>query len=183
MLSTVLFTPLCFQFCRQKFESLRDEKDHEIFNVREQSQKLQVQLNNGFSGFKDFKEKKAKEIQSLQAQIEDLSKVKYLQCRPIKNSNLFPINLFLFNLQSEQNEALETLEKQLQESKSELEEIQKEKSQLTEELQEYVRKLNSELQAKGALKVELEEATKVCKYFFKAQEVNWCLHGSSPTQK
>lgn len=69
---------LCFQFCRQKFESLRDEKDHEIFNVREQSQKLQVQLNNGFSGFKDFKEKKAKEIQSLQAQIEDLSKVKYL---------------------------------------------------------------------------------------------------------
>ena len=86
-------------------------------------------------------------------------------------------------LQSEQNEALETLEKQLQESKSELEEIQKEKSQLTEELQEYVRKLNSELQAKGALKVELEEATKVCKYFFKTQEVNWCLHGSSPTQK
>ena len=85
--------------------------------------------------------------------------------------------------QSEQNEALETLEKQLQESKSELEEIQKEKSQLTEELQEYVRKLNSELQAKGALKVELDEATKVCKYFFKTQEVNWCLHGSSPTQK
>ena len=90
----------------------------------------------------------------------------------------------MFNLQSEQNEALEALEKQLQESKSELEEIQKEKSQLTEELQEYVRKLNSELQAKGALKVELEEATKVCKYFFKTQEqVNWCLHGSSPTQK
>ena len=64
--------------CRQKFESLRDEKDHEIFNLREGSQKLQVQLNNGFSGFKDFKEKKAKEIQSLQAQIEDLSKVKCL---------------------------------------------------------------------------------------------------------
>ena len=65
--------------CRQKFESLRDEKDHEIFNLREGSQKLQVQLNNGFSGFKDFKEKKAKEIQSLQAQIEDLSKVNCLK--------------------------------------------------------------------------------------------------------
>ena len=68
------------QFCRQKFESLRDEKDHEIFNVREQSQKLQVQLNNGFSGFKDFKEKKAKEIQSLLAQIEDLSKETNEKC-------------------------------------------------------------------------------------------------------
>ena len=140
--------------CRQKFESLRDEKDHEIFNLREGSQKLQVQLNNGFSGFKDFKEKKAKEIQSLQAQIEDLSKVK---CHKIvskfSNSILF--------LQSDQNEALETLEKQLQESKSELEEIQTEKSRLTEELEEYVRKLNNELQAKGVLKHELEAATKV----------------------
>ena len=66
-------------FCRQKFECLRDEKDHEIFNLREQSQKLQVQLNNGFSGFKDFKEKKAKEIQNLQAKIDDLSKVKILK--------------------------------------------------------------------------------------------------------
>ena len=79
---------------------------------------------------------------------------------------------------------METLEKQLQEYKSELEEIQTEKSQLTEELQEYVRKLNSELQAKGALKIELDEATKVCKYFFKKhKEGKWCLHGSSPTQK
>ena len=56
---------------------------------------------------------------------------------------------------------METLEKQLQESKSELEEIQTEKSRLTEELEEYVRKLNSELQAKGVLKHELETATKV----------------------
>ena len=57
----------------QKLDTLRVEKDLEIFNLREQSQRLQVQLNNGHSGFADFKEKKAKEVAELQSKIENLS--------------------------------------------------------------------------------------------------------------
>ena len=91
---------------------------------------------------------------------------------------IYPI--FFSFLQSDQNEALETLEKQLQESKSELEEIQTEKSRITEELEEYVRKLNNELQAKGVLKHELEAATKV-NIFPRVILTLWCLHGSLPT--
>ena len=55
-----------------KLESLKDEKDKELFNFREQSQRLQVQLNQGHTGFKDFKEKKLKEINELNAIIDNL---------------------------------------------------------------------------------------------------------------
>ena len=52
---------------------MKSEKDQEIFNLREQSQRLQVQLNNGHVGFSDFKEKKAKEVQELKNTIEAFS--------------------------------------------------------------------------------------------------------------
>ena len=54
-------------------EKIKSEKDQEIFNLREQSQRLQVQLNNGHVGFSDFKEKKAKEVQELKNTIEAFS--------------------------------------------------------------------------------------------------------------
>ena len=59
-----------------KLESLKDEKDKELFNLREQSQRIQVQLNQGHSGFKEFKEKKLKEINELNAIIENLKVLK-----------------------------------------------------------------------------------------------------------
>ena len=58
---------------RQRLEKMKSEKDQEIFNLREQSQRLQVQLNNGHVGFSDFKEKKAKEVQELKNTIEAFS--------------------------------------------------------------------------------------------------------------
>ena len=55
-----------------KLESLKDQKDQEIFGLREQNQRLQVQLKQGHTGFADFKEKKTKEIDELKASIESL---------------------------------------------------------------------------------------------------------------
>lgn len=62
-----------------KLESLKDEKDKELFNFREQTQRLQVQLNQGHSGFKEFKEKKLKEVNELNAIIENLKVLKHLK--------------------------------------------------------------------------------------------------------
>ena len=62
-----------FFISRQMLEKLKSEKDQEIFNLREQSQRLQVQLNNGHVGFSDFKEKKSKEVQELKNTIEAFS--------------------------------------------------------------------------------------------------------------
>lgn len=58
---------------KAEIEALRSEKDTEAFTLREQNQRLQVQLNHGRSGFAEFKEKKAKEVADLLAQIESLT--------------------------------------------------------------------------------------------------------------
>ena len=55
-----------------KLESLKDQKDQEIFGLREQNQRIQVQLKQGHTGFAEFKEKKTKEIDELKADIESL---------------------------------------------------------------------------------------------------------------
>ena len=62
----------CELFSSVKFESLKDQKDSDIFGLREQCQRLQVQLNQGHSGFSEFKEKKTKEIDELKAHIDEI---------------------------------------------------------------------------------------------------------------
>ena len=59
-------------FSSSKLESLKDQKDGDIFGLREQCQRLQVQLNQGHSGFSEFKEKKTKEIDELKAHIDEI---------------------------------------------------------------------------------------------------------------
>ena len=67
-----LIKKTCELFSRVKLESLKDQKDSDIFGLREQCQRLQVQLNQGHSGFSEFKEKKTKEIDELKAHIDEI---------------------------------------------------------------------------------------------------------------
>ena len=66
----------CELFSSVKFESLKDQKDSDIFGLREQCQRLQVQLNQGHTGFSEFKEKKTKEIDELKAHIDEIKVMK-----------------------------------------------------------------------------------------------------------
>ena len=59
-------------FSSSKLESLKDQKDGDIFGLKDQCQRLQVQLNQGHSGFSEFKEKKTKEIDELKAHIDEI---------------------------------------------------------------------------------------------------------------
>ncbi len=54
-------------------ESIKNEKDQEIFGLREQVQRLTVQLNKGHSAFAEFKEKKNAEIANKAETIKQLS--------------------------------------------------------------------------------------------------------------
>lgn len=67
-----LIKKTCELFSSVKLESLKDQKDSDIFGLREQCQRLQVQLNQGHSGFSEFKEKKTKEIDELKAHIDEI---------------------------------------------------------------------------------------------------------------
>ena len=75
---------------------MKSEKDQEIFNLREQSQRLQVQLNNGHVGFSDFKEKKAKEVQELKNTIEAFSLKVWKQLYDNDKIILFILNRITF---------------------------------------------------------------------------------------
>ena len=66
----------CELFSSVKLESLKDQKDSDIFGLREQCQRLQVQLNQGHTGFSEFKEKKTKEIDELKAHIDEIKVMK-----------------------------------------------------------------------------------------------------------
>ena len=66
---------------RTRLDQFKSERDQEICSLKEQSHRLQVQLNNGHSGFADFKEKKAKEVQDLKTKLEELSLMVILQVK------------------------------------------------------------------------------------------------------
>merc|ERR1719210_2720247 len=114
-----------------KLESLKDQKDSDIFGLREQCQRLQVQLNQGHSGFSDFKEKKTKEIEDLKAHIDEIKGKE-----PEK----------LVHLQSD----LESSKAELEQKNLEIDDLVKSKSQLVEEIQDWVRRSNEDAQKKSA---------------------------------
>ena len=63
---------LQFQELTIKSEELKVDKDQEILALKEQTQRLQGQLNFGRTSYAEFKEKKAAEVQNLQDQVKDL---------------------------------------------------------------------------------------------------------------
>ena len=63
---------LQFQELTIKSEELKVDKDQEILVLKEQTQRLQGQLNFGRTSYAEFKEKKAAEVQNLQDQVKDL---------------------------------------------------------------------------------------------------------------
>ena len=52
-------------------ESLRLSNAKEVDALQEQSKRLQVQLNNGYTSFAEFKAKKGEEINILEAQLKN----------------------------------------------------------------------------------------------------------------
>ena len=54
-----------------KLESLKLKNVKEVEALQEQSKRLQVQLNNGYTAFADYKSKKSAEIATLESNFKD----------------------------------------------------------------------------------------------------------------
>ena len=63
---------LQYQELTIKLEEQRVDKDQEIVSLKEQSQRLQGQLNFGHTAYAEFKEKKNAEVQKLEGHIKEL---------------------------------------------------------------------------------------------------------------
>ena len=63
---------LDFYIFSKQLDELRASKESELDQLRDQVNRLQIQLNHGHSGFSEFKEKKAVEIRGLQNEIQKL---------------------------------------------------------------------------------------------------------------
>ena len=63
---------LQYQELTIKLEEQRVDKEQEIVSLKEQSQRLQGQLNFGHTAYAEFKEKKTTEVQKLEDHIKEL---------------------------------------------------------------------------------------------------------------
>jgi hypothetical protein len=61
-------------FCRKSYEELQREKEQEMGMLKEQNQRLQVQLNNTQVSLHDLKEKSSEHIQELESHISLLER-------------------------------------------------------------------------------------------------------------
>ena len=52
-------------------ETLRSDNAKEVSALQDQTKRLQVQLNNGFTAFAEYKSKKSAEILLLESQLKD----------------------------------------------------------------------------------------------------------------
>ena len=68
-------------------EDLKTSNETEVFQLRDQVGRLQVQLNHGHTGFAEFKDKKVTEMSALQNEIQKL-KEQNVVCSPEKQSEL-----------------------------------------------------------------------------------------------
>ena len=59
---------------------MRSSKDAEVNQLREQVNRLQVQLNHGHTGFTEFREKKLAEVQTMQIEIQKLKEQVWQAC-------------------------------------------------------------------------------------------------------
>ena len=130
---------------------LSAEKGKEIAALREQSQRLQVQLNNGHSGFADFKEKKAKEILELKNTIENLKAIE--TNNPEKMTDM----------------ELSGLRQSLEVKTQEVDSLMSEREALVGNVNELLAKSKNEVQENEALKLEvkdlkeqMDDLTKTC---------------------
>ncbi len=53
-------------------EDLRSAKESEIHQLRENTNRLQIQLNHGHTAFAEFRDKKSVEMRNLQSEIQKL---------------------------------------------------------------------------------------------------------------
>lgn len=74
------------EFSRER-DDQRISYENDSAILREQVNRLQVQLNHGHTGFAEFKERKAVEIEALQSQIQDLKQQNEI-CSPQRQSEL-----------------------------------------------------------------------------------------------
>jgi hypothetical protein len=61
-------------FCRKAYEQLQREKEQEVVMLKEQNQRLQVQLNNTQVSLHDLKEKSSQLIQELDSHVSLLER-------------------------------------------------------------------------------------------------------------
>lgn len=63
-----------FVFIRRAYEKLQLEKEQEVGILKEQNQRLQVQLNNSQLSLQDLKRKSSEQIQELESRISMLTR-------------------------------------------------------------------------------------------------------------
>lgn len=56
-----------------RIRTLSADQEQVVLELKEQNQRLQVQVNNGYTGFEDFKKRKNAEIEVFQNQVEQLT--------------------------------------------------------------------------------------------------------------
>jgi hypothetical protein len=61
-------------FCREAYEQLQREKEQEVVMLKEQNQRLQVQLNNTQVSLHDLKERSSQHIQELESHVSLLER-------------------------------------------------------------------------------------------------------------
>lgn len=71
VLSVLVFLSL---FCREAYEQLQEEKEQEVVMLKEQNQRLQVQLNNTQVSLHDLKERSLQRIQELESHVSLLER-------------------------------------------------------------------------------------------------------------
>jgi hypothetical protein len=67
-------TSLSSNFCRKAYEELQTGKEQEIVTLKEQNQRLQVQMNNTQLSLQDLKEKSSQCIQELESRVSLLAR-------------------------------------------------------------------------------------------------------------
>jgi len=70
----ILPSVTCLQFFRRAYEKLQLEKEQEVGMLKEQNQRLQVQLNNSQLSVQDLKKKSSQQIQELESHISLLTR-------------------------------------------------------------------------------------------------------------
>jgi hypothetical protein len=65
---------LVYAFFRKAYEKLQLEKEQEVGMLKEQNQRLQVQLNNSQLSLQDLKRKSSEHIQELETRISLLTR-------------------------------------------------------------------------------------------------------------
>lgn len=64
----------CLCFFRRAYEKLQLEKEQEMGILKEQNQRLQVQLNNSQLSLQDLKRKSSQQVQELESRISLLTR-------------------------------------------------------------------------------------------------------------